>query len=206
MIFSNDEHARAFVAAAEELGLRVPAYGEVRRRIGMGGDKLIPEAFGFEAESDAGKTLEKRKGKIFRERFASGIRPTPGGRELVERLRREGMRLVVVTSANEEDLKLLLEKSGVTGLVDACTSSDDVDESKPHPDLVIAGLELAGVEAAEAVMLGDTPYDVEAATRAGVGIVGVETGGWKKPELVGALRVYETPAAIVSGYSASPFA
>ena len=206
LIYSNDEHTQAFLLAAEELGFPCPDFAEVRRMIGMGGDKLIPAAFGFEAESPKGKALDERKGEIFRARFAPHLQPTPGARALVERLRREGIKLVVATSANEEDLEILLKQAGVADLLEDRTSSDDVEESKPEPDLVLAALRLAGVSAKEALMLGDTPYDVEAATRAGVGIVAVKTGGWAEPDLAGAIEVYDTPEAILGDYSASPFA
>ena len=206
LLFSNEFHARAFVLAAEELGFATPGVEEVLRLIGMGGDKLIPQAFGFSAESEKGRALDARKGEIFRSRFGPQLRPTPGARELLERFRDPGLRRVVATSANEEDLKLLLGAAGIADLVDACTTSDDVEESKPDPDIVEAALELAEVGADRAVMLGDTPYDVEAATRAGVRIVGVETGGWNPAALAGAVRVYASPEAILKEYASSPFA
>lgn len=206
LIYSNDQHARAFVLAAEELGMKVPTFEKVRGLIGMGGDKLIPKAFGFEAESEEGRKLDERKGQIFRQRLSGELRPTPGARELVERLRSDGLRLIVATSANEEDLQLLLGKVGVSDLIDDCTSSDDVEESKPDPDLVHEALRVAGVGAANAIMIGDTPYDVEACNRAGVGIVAVRTGGWEDSDLAGALRIYDSPADILQNFSSSPFA
>lgn len=206
LIYSNDEHARAFELAAEEMGIESPGFDAVRRLIGKGGDKLIPEAFGFEADSDRGKELDERKGEIFRARFGPELRPTPGTRMLVERLRGQGMRIVIATSANGEDLALLLKRAGVEDLVDECTTSDDVEESKPDPDIVQAAVRLAGVGTGEAVMIGDTPYDVEAARRAGVAIIAVRTGGWTDEELRGALKVYDSPVAILDDLDAGPLA
>ena len=206
LIYSNDQHARAFVLAAEELGMRVPNFQKVRSLIGMGGDKLIPKAFGIDAESEEGRKLDERKGEIFRQRLSAELRPTPGAKELVQRLRAEGMRLVVATSANEDDLQLLLAKAGVSDLIDDCTSSADVEESKPDPDLVQEALRVAGVGAANAIMIGDTPYDVEACKRAGVAILAVRTGGWDGSDLAGALRIYDSPADILHNFSSSPFA
>lgn len=206
LLLSNDAHARAFVDAAEELGHEGVHFEEVRRLIGMGGDKLIPRVFGFEKDSRRGRALSERKGEIFRGRYLEDLRPAPGARALLERLRRDGVRLVVATSANEEDLKGLLGRAGVADLVEDATSASDVEESKPDPDIVEAALEKAGADPWEVVMIGDTPYDVESASRAGVGIVGVRCGGWSDRELEGALRVYDDPADILSHFDDSPLA
>ena len=205
LIYSNDAHARAFLLAAADIGIEVPTFDEVRRLIGMGGDKLIPEAFGFEADSARGQDLDERKGTIFREQFVPELRSTPGVRALLERLKKDGLRLVVATSASGDDLKHLLEAAGVADLIDACTSASDVGESKPAPDIVEAAVEAAKSVAERCIMIGDTPYDVEAAGRAGVRIVGVRTGGWSDDDLAGATVVYDHPAAILDQYAESVF-
>src|SRR5690606_29214299 len=102
LLESNDAHARAFVEAAREQGVEAD-YGEIRRMIGMGADKLIPRAFGFEESSPEGERLDRRKGEIFRERHLPNLRPTPGTRELLERMRADGLTLVVATSAGGDD-------------------------------------------------------------------------------------------------------
>jgi HAD superfamily hydrolase (TIGR01509 family) len=200
LLYSNDQHARAFVLAAEEMGVAHPGFEAVRRMIGMGGDKLVPRAFGFDLESPRGREIDERKGRIFRSLFGPELRPTEGTRAFVERLKVDGLRVVVATSAGGEDLSLLLGRAGVEDLIDDCTSSSDVEESKPAPDLVHAAVDLAGVPADRCVMIGDTPYDVEAATRAGVRILGVRTGGWSTEELAGSVAVYDHPAAILANY------
>ena len=204
LIDSNDAHARAYVEAAQELGIRDVSFEEVRRLIGMGGDKLVPRVFGFAEESDRGQRLGERKGEIFRSRHLPELQPTPGARALLERLRDEGLTLVVATSAKKKDLQGLLERAGVQDLIEESTSSSDVEHSKPDPDVVQSALEKTGEDAGAVVMLGDTPYDVEAATRAGVGIVAVRTGGWSDEELRGALAVYEHPAELLARYDDSP--
>jgi HAD superfamily hydrolase (TIGR01509 family) len=206
LLLSNEAHARAFVEAAAQLGFPGAPYEEILRMIGMGGDKLIPLAFGFSAESGSGQRLDERKGEIFRERFAPRLEPTPGARDLLERLRADGLGRVVATSANEEDLQILLRRAGVEDLIEACTSSSDVDRSKPDPDVVEQALELAGEPAERVVMIGDTPYDVEAASRAGVSIIGVRTGGWDEQALTGAAAVYDDPADLLRRYGESVFA
>lgn len=205
LLYSNDQHARAFILAAEEMGIPHPGFDAVRRMIGMGGDKLVPRAFGFELESPQGKEIDERKGRIFRSRFGPELQPTEGARTLVERLKADGLRLIVATSAGEDDLELLLGRAGVADLIDDCTSSSDVEESKPAPDLIHAAVELAGAPPERCLMIGDTPYDVEAAGRAGVRIIGVRTGGWSETELAGSIAVYDHPAAILANYDRGSF-
>jgi HAD superfamily hydrolase (TIGR01509 family) len=203
LLLSNDAHARAFVDSAREMGIEAD-FHRIRRLIGMGGDKLIPEAFGFEKESDQGKRLDGRKGEIFRERYLPTLEPAPGARALLERLRGDGKTLVVATSADNADLKGLLEQAGVRDLVEEATSSGDVEESKPEPDVVEAALEKAGVPVEAVVMIGDTPYDVEASSRAGVRIVGLRCGGWGDRDLRGAAAVYDDPEDLLAHYAESP--
>jgi HAD superfamily hydrolase (TIGR01509 family) len=206
LLNSNDAHARAFVDAGEELGFGPASFDEIRPLIGMGGDKLIPRVFGFEEESERGERLSRRKGEIFRERYLPGLKPTPGARALLERLRDDGLALVVATSASKDDLHGLLECAGVRDLIAHKTSASDVADSKPDPDVVQAALKKAGGAPDRAVMLGDTPYDVEAATRAGVRVVAVRCGGWTDKDLAGAAAIYDNPADLLTHYDGSPFA
>lgn len=203
LIRSNDAHAQAFVDAAREQGVEAD-FEQIRRMIGMGGDKLIPRAFGFEKESPQGKRLDGRKGEIFRERYLPGLEPTPGTRELLERMRDDGLTLVVATSAGKDDLRGLLERAGIRDLIEGATSSSDVEESKPDPDVVESALRKAGEAAEDTVMIGDTPYDVEAAQRAGVRLIGVRTGGWSADELRGAIAVFDDPADLLAHYGETP--
>lgn len=205
LLLSNEAHARAFVDAAEEMG--VPAnYEHILHLIGMGGDKLIPKAFGFEQDSEQGARLDERKGEIFHERYLSTLEPTPGARALLERMRAEGLTLVVATSAGKADLEGLLDRAGVRDLIQESTTAGDVEATKPEPDVVEAALATAGHEAHEVVMIGDTPYDVAAASRAGVRIIGVRTGGWSDRDLRGAVAVYDDPEDLLAHYAESVFA
>ena len=205
LIDSNDAHARAWVDAASELGYEL-SFRIVRSLIGMGGDKLMPVAFGVEHDSDEGERLAKRRGEVFRERHLPAIRPFPGTRELLLRMRADGHRLVVATSAQEDEMAGLLRAANVADLIEDAASSDDAERSKPDPDIVKAALAKAGSAPTDAIMLGDTPYDVEAAGRAGVAIVALECGGWRTEELRGAIAIYADPAALLRAYEASPFA
>jgi HAD superfamily hydrolase (TIGR01509 family) len=127
----------------------------------------------------------------------------PGAVDLVRRLQAEGKTLVVATSASEEDLGPLLEQVGLDDLLQQATNSDDADESKPSPDIVEAALAKTKEDASNVVMIGDTPYDVEAARRAGVRIIGVECGGWTADELEGAQEVYADPTDLLRRYENS---
>ena len=202
LVDSNDAHARAWTEALEQAGHRVPL-ARVRRLIGMGGDQLLPEAVGLSADTPAGKAIGERRGQIFRERYLPHVRPFPGASDLVHRLKGDGYALAVASSAQPEELRALLKLAGVDDLIGAKTSAGDVEESKPEPDVVLAALGKLRLPASAAVMIGDTPYDVEAARRAGVAIIGFRCGGWSDRDLEGALAVYDGPADLLARIDAS---
>jgi HAD superfamily hydrolase (TIGR01509 family) len=205
LVDSNDAHARAWVAAFRELGFDV-TYDKVRPLIGMGGDNLLPAAVGIEEDDPRGERLSKRRGEIFKEKFLRTLKPFPGTRELLERMRDQGLELAVASSASKEDLKPLLEIAQAADLIDSKTSSDDAENSKPDPDIIQAALKRLGMPPDDAVMLGDTPYDIEAAGRAGVKTVAFRCGGWKDDGLKGAIAIYDGPADLLARFGDSPFA
>jgi HAD superfamily hydrolase (TIGR01509 family) len=205
LVDSNDAHAAAWVEALEKHGHPAP-FERVRRLIGKGGDKLLPEVTGLAYESDEAKALVKTRTLLFKSRFLPQVRPFAQVRALLERFRRDGYRLVVASSARDKELEGLLAISGVADLIESETTSDDAEHSKPDPDIVCAALHKVRLPPHEAIMLGDTPYDVQAATRAGVRIVGVRSGGWDDDGLQGALAVYDDVAELLRSYDASPFA
>jgi phosphoglycolate phosphatase-like HAD superfamily hydrolase len=203
---SNGAHARAWQQALAEHHYAVDL-GRIRRWIGMGGDKLLPEATGgLDPESATGRAIAKRRGEIFRQRFLRRITGFPRCRDLLVRMKRDGLKLVAASSAEEEELGPLLARCGVRDLLHAETSADDAERSKPDPDILHAALARGGLEPDDAVMIGDTPYDVQAAKRAGVPIVALRCGGWSDAELVGAAAIYDDPARLLIEYEASPIA
>src|SRR5690348_1383860 len=177
LVDSNDAHAQAWVKAFQEHGVTVDA-ALVRRCIGMGGDKLMPEVSGIEEDSPQGEQIAARRGEIFKQEFLPKLKAFRGAKDLVAAIKDRGYTAVAASSASKEDLKALLSVAGAEGLMDDKTSSDDAENSKPDPDIIHAALERAEADAAEAVMIGDTPYDVEAATRAGVKTIAFRSGGW----------------------------
>lgn len=205
LIDSNDAHARAWHEALAHFGHSV-AFESLRKSIGKGGDKLLAETAGIDKESPQGKAVDELRERIFMRDLLPRLKPFPKARELLQRLREDGLRLVVATSAKRSEMDALLDLCGAKDLVDAQTSSDDADNSKPDPDIVHAALLKAGVHAGQSAMLGDTPYDIEAATRCGVGTVAVRSGGWDDAGLDGALAIYDDVADLLTRYAWSPFA
>ena len=205
LVDSNDAHAHAWAAAFGEAGITVD-YDAIRRSIGMGGDKLMPAVSGIDESTPLGQRISNRRGEIFKGTYLPALRGFHGTRELIERFLSDGYVLAVASSAAEEELQPLLESAGVADLIHRRTSSDDAENSKPDPDIVEAALEEAQCDPTDAIMLGDTPYDVEAALRAGVRFVGVQSGGWKEKDLAGAVGVYRDVSHLLVEYERSPFA
>ena len=203
LLDSNDAHAQAWVEAGEELGYAIP-FEKIRPLIGMGGDKVLPILTGLDAESEEGKRVLDRRGEIFRERHLAACRPFPGVHDLLSRMQGDGLRLVIATSASGDDLDGLLEQAGIADLIDAATHADEAEESKPDPDIVHAALRRAGEPADRTVMIGDTPYDIEAAHAAGVRIIAVRCGGWwTDADLGEADALYDDPAELLRTYPSS---
>ncbi|MDQ2732544.1 MAG: HAD family hydrolase [Armatimonadota bacterium] len=203
LIDSVDAHAGAWVAALTEAGYDAP-FEKVRRGIGMGGDKMPPEVIGVEKESAEGKKLSDRRADIFERQFEPTIPAFPGTRELLERMQRDGLKLLVGTSSGAEQADRLLELAGCTDLVDHMTTSSDAESSKPDPDIVQAALEKGKLSPDEALMIGDTPYDIEAARKAGVRTIAFRSAVWNDEELVGAVAIYDGPADLLTQYESSP--
>jgi HAD superfamily hydrolase (TIGR01509 family) len=204
LVDSNDAHARAWTEALAEFGYDVE-FGRVRHRIGKGSDKLLRETIGLDPSSEQGEALVARRSELFLERYLPSVRAFPRARELLMRMRSDGLRLVVATSASEAEMSALLAIAQVKELLFERTSSDDADESKPDPDIVQAALERAGVHPGSALLLGDTPYDIEAARHAGVRCVALTCGGWQREALGGAAALYADPTDVLARYMDSPF-
>lgn len=205
LVDSNAAHAQSWSDTLREFGYDIPAE-RVRPLIGMGGDKLLPELTGLQADSERGKALTERRAEIFKAHHVPTLRQTRGACALVERLRKEGLRLIIATSANEDELRHMLRQVGLEDLLEKKTSSDDADNSKPDPDIIIAALAKSRLTPQTALLLGDTPYDIEAARRASVDTVALLSGGWNAEALQGAVAIYEDPEDLLRHFTASPFA
>jgi HAD superfamily hydrolase (TIGR01509 family) len=205
LIDSNDAHANAWVDAFREFGIDGGTFERVRPLIGMGGDKLLPLVTGLDHESEPAKRMTARRMEIFASAYLPTLRAFPGAHELLARFADDGLRLVVATSAKHDELNDLLEQAGLAELIDRKTSSSDADHSKPDPDIIMAALERGELHADEVLMLGDTPYDIEAASRAGVRTVALRCGGWDDRRLAEAVEIHDDAAAVVRDYDQSVF-
>jgi HAD superfamily hydrolase (TIGR01509 family) len=192
LVDSNDAHADAWVKAFAESGITVP-FLAVRRRIGMGGDKLMPAVSGLSADSPEGERISTRRGEIFAGEHLPHLKPFRGAAELVATLKARGVTVVAASSAQKNELRELLRVANALSLLDGYTSSDDAEQSKPHPDIVHAALHQARVKPSQAFMVGDTPYDVAAAQHAGVDAIALRCGGWSDRDLAGATKIYDGP-------------
>lgn len=204
LLDSNDAHARSWVDVFQRHRLP-PTFEQVRALIGKGGDKVLAELLGVDHESPQGKALGEERREIFLERYLADLKPTPGARELVQRLRDEEIQVVIATSAKGQELQALLKAAGVADLIEEATTSDDAKGSKPDPDIVVAALAKSGVQAVEAMMVGDTPYDIQAARAAGVDTIALRCGGWwDDAALREAVAIYDHPAAMLQAWEETP--
>lgn len=205
LVDSNDAHAESWVEALAGHGHRIP-FEEVRRLIGMGGDKLLAATAGISDESPEGRALKEARKSLFNFRYLPALKAFPGVRDLLVRLRDEGLALVVATSSEKDVMGRVLEVAGIADLLPLRTSSGDAENSKPDPDIVGAALKQAGCGPGEAIMLGDTPYDIEAAGKLGISTVAFRCGGWDDANLKDALAVYDGPADLLARFDDSPLA
>ena len=206
LVDSNYLHVHAWVQAFADIGRPVDAW-RVHRCIGMGSALLLAELLGDDDAERLGAEAKDRHA----ERYAALgdlQRRFDGARELVQACAERGARTVLATSAAPTELDRLQAVLDLDDVVTGVTSAQDVDDAKPAPDLVRAALDIAGVPAARAVMVGDSVWDVQAASRAGVPCVAVLTGGTSRTELrtAGAVAVYDDVAALLADLEDSPLA
>jgi beta-phosphoglucomutase-like phosphatase (HAD superfamily) len=202
LVDSNAAHAHAWVEMLGEFGYDLDV-ARVQRLIGMGADKLLPSLIDVDKDSPFGKKLSQRRKTIFRTRYLPLLQPTRGAPALLSLLERERFGVMVASSAEGDELLALLTVCGAPELARRTPPPHAVRGSKPDPDVVSAALARLHRSPAEVVMIGDTPYDVEAAKRAGIGIIALRCGGWETPDLSTALEIYDDPADLVAHFAAS---
>lgn len=202
LVDSNEAHVEAWVRALTENGHAV-SKEKIRGLVGMGGDNLLPAAVGIDKENPEGKRIAERHGALFQERLPH-LRPFPRVRPLLLKMKKKGLKLLVASSAEPDEVKALLQIAGVADLIEGTADSGDAASSKPDPDIVKAALERIGLPAGEVLLLGDTPYDIEAAGKAGVKSLAVRSGGFADADLQGALAVYDDAADLLARYASSP--
>jgi HAD superfamily hydrolase (TIGR01509 family) len=197
LLLSNAAHARSWVEAFAHYGREV-GYSVVVKLIGMGGDKLIPAIFpDLNKDEGLGKEVAEYRTKLFLDEYAPRLEPAPGAREFIEDVQRRGVRTIVASSAGSQELDALLRAAQVDDLLTEHTTASEAGASKPDPDIVGVALGKAGVPAKAALMLGDAPYDIEAAHAVAVDVIAVRCGGYTDEELSGALAIYDDPADLL---------
>ena len=190
LVDTNYHHAMAWYRAFRKHGIQLPMW-KLHRHVGMGGDKYVEALAGKDVDERLGDELREEWERLFDEVLGE-VEPVAGARELISDLKSRGHTVVLASSAVEKHIDAFLDKLDARELADSWTTKDDVENSKPDPDLVNAALAKAGSR--DAVMVGDTPWDIEAARKAGLETVCVVTGGFSEQELraAGAAAVFES--------------
>jgi HAD superfamily hydrolase (TIGR01509 family) len=203
LVDSTYPHTLAWSQAFRRADVDV-AMWRLHRAIGMGPDQLIPHVVDDPEDQDV-DALAQSHDAIY-STFWPSLRALPGARELVRRCHDAGLITVLASSAGAREVEVVRELLDVDDALDHATSSDDARDSKPAPDLVGVAVERAGVDAADAVFVGDAVWDVRACAEAGVACIGLECGGTSAAELraAGAVEVYRDPADLLTNWDASP--
>lgn len=207
LLDSVDLHAKAWQEAFEHFGYSFP-FEKVRSQIGKGGDQLLPVFLSEEDLKAKGKEIERFRSELFKTKYLPQVKPFPYVRELFLKVKSHRQQAALASSAKGEELQVFANIAGIADLVDISTSSADAEKSKPHPDIFEAALAKLGtaVGRGEAAIVGDSPYDAEAAKKAGVKIVGVLCGGFAEEDLrtAGCEAVFAGPEELWKHYDETP--
>ena len=204
LVQSNWLHAEAWQAAFRGLDLDLDRE-DIRRQIGKGGDELVPVFVPWWKQKHVQEPLEAYRKFIFQTHFLSRVEPIPRAREFLVHLKEAGIRLSLASSASKEDLLIYKKIVRMEDLIEQESSADDAKRSKPHPDIFQATLKRLGLQPHEVLALGDTPYDAEAAGKAQIWTIGVETGGWSRKDLLaaGCIEVYRDVGDLLDHFEQS---
>lgn len=208
LLDSVDLHAQAWVDAFAHFGVTV-SHGDARSQIGKGGDQLLPVFLDDARVDREGEEIEAYRSDLFKRNYLPQVKPFPGVPDLFRHLRSEGLTIALASSGKAEEVEYYQTLLGIEGMADVVVTSDDVERSKPFPDIFAAALDkLAPIRAEAALVIGDTPYDAQAATKAGIRTIGVLCGGFPEASLneSGCIAIYRDPQDILDGYRDSPIA
>jgi HAD superfamily hydrolase (TIGR01509 family) len=199
LVDSNEHHITAWVGAFERNGFHFDRH-TIHDQVGKGGDNLVP-ALVPNVSPDLQEKLDAAHGEIFKHGGLPPIKPFPDARELLERTRAAGIKVILASSASREELERHVETLQARDLIDEATCKDDVEHSKPCPDIFVAALgKAAPVRPEEAFVIGDTPYDMKAARRAGIAPIGLRSGRFPDEALRegGAVAIYDDVAHLLA--------
>jgi HAD superfamily hydrolase (TIGR01509 family) len=204
LVDTNYQHAIAWYRAFRQHGIVLPIW-RIHRHIGMGGDQMVEALTDEETEEEKGDDIRTAEKTLYLQ-LIDEVQPMAGSRELIEQLKERGHTVVLASSAKSDEVDHYLDLLDARELADGWTTSADVESTKPAPDLVSAALECAGGSSDDAVMVGDTTWDVEAAKKAGVPTLTVRTGGFGADELkeAGAKAVFESVVELCQQLDQTP--
>jgi HAD superfamily hydrolase (TIGR01509 family) len=199
LVDSVDLHARAWQEAFAHFGKRIP-FEKIRHQIGKGGDQLMPVFLSKEELEQFGEELEKYRSDLFKREYLPQVKAFPRVRELFEAIRALGKKVALASSAKSDELDAYKRIANIQDLVEEETSSDDAEKSKPHPDIFQAALDKLKLKPDEAVVVGDTPYDAEAAAKAGLKTICLLSGGFPREELeaAGCIAIFQDPVDLLA--------
>lgn len=204
LLDSVDLHAMAWHEAMLKFGHEV-SFEQARSQIGKGGDKLIPEFLSDAEQRDHGEELDAWRGERFKTAYLPMVRPFSAVPNLLQRAKDIGIVIAVASSAKKDEVQKYLAIARIEYLVDLSVSAEDVEESKPAPDVFAAVLKKLGIDGRDVVAIGDSPYDAEAACKVDVRTIGVLCGGFTEDKLRkgGCVQIFHSPAALLTQFEQS---
>jgi HAD superfamily hydrolase (TIGR01509 family) len=206
LLDSNSFHAESWARTLQHFGYDV-TFEAVVKQIGMGGEYILPKFVPEDKLRSQKEEINAFRKSLFHREYIDRIVPFLDARRLLERMREQNLRIAIATSSEKYDLEIFKTLLKIHDLIEEDATADDAENAKPEPDIFQTALNFLGVQPVEALALGDTPWDVKAAAKAGVKTVAVESGGWKEEQLreAGAIAVYADVADIVRNFEQSPF-
>lgn len=206
LIDSVDAHAEAWVTAFRQFGYTVE-FEQMKQKIGKGGEFVIEDVLSPEEVETEGEKIHNFRSQYYHDNFLKKVKPFPNVPELFQRVRDDGLPIVLATSAQPESAEYYIDLLGVEDFIQGSTTTGDVEKAKPNPDVFEAALaKLEGISADQVIVVGDSPYDAEAAAKASLKTVGVLSGGFSEEQLksAGCIAVYKDVADLLSQYTDSP--
>jgi len=206
LVDSNDLHATSWKETFEHYGKEV-AYGELRAQIGKGADQYMPVFWSADDLERFGKEMAQYKDQLFLKKYLSRTKPFPGAKELIRRIHDEGKQVALASSSKSEVIDYYIGLLGIKAFINLHTTADQAKRSKPYPDIFAVTVgDLEGITVKDCLVVGDAPFDVEAANKLSIGTIALLCGGFPSEELLkaGALCVYENPADLLEHYDSSP--
>ncbi len=203
-----DLHAPAWMEALQHFGVEADIT-DIRLQIGKGGDQLLPGRIPPNMLEERGEEIQESHSGLFQRKYMSQVRAFPGVRELLDRIRAAGQQIVLASSGPAEEVETHKATANIADLIDDATTADDAERSKPFPDIFEAAFGKLGLsERSDAIVIGDTPYDAEAARAAGLSTIGFLCGGFTEQSLrqAGAMAVYRDAQHLLAEYDHSPLA